>query len=74
MDSFIELMPISEHPLDESGQQTTGYFGVTSRFGTPDDFATSLILPCSGSADPRLGPAHFPKDSGAGAFRRYRAV
>ena len=64
--THIELLPISEHPLDESwGYQPIGLFAPTRRFGEPAGFARFVDRAHAAGLGVILDwvPAHFPTDA-----------
>lgn len=63
--NYVELLPIQEHPLDESwGYQVSGFYSVTSRFGTLDDFKYFVDVFHQRGIGVILDwvPGHFPTD------------
>jgi len=63
--THLELLPISEHPLDASwGYQPIGLFAPTRRFGQPAGFARFVDSAHAAGLGVILDwvPAHFPTD------------
>lgn len=69
--THVEFMPVMQHPYEPSwGYQITGYFAVSSRQGTPQDFMYLVEQLHEAGIGVILDwvPSHFPGDAN-GIFR-----